>query len=101
MGIALLLPVPQPPSGGDELDIPSGGSPSPPSSWPATSGFKQSETVAYLKGGTLVIAGGHRTVDRFTMPVIGGTGRYEGARGSAAFSPGPQQTESLDVHLLP
>jgi len=64
-------------------------------------GFKQSETVTYLKGGTLVIAGGHRTVDRFTMPVIGGTGRYEGARGSAAFSPGPQQTELLDVHLLP
>lgn len=67
----------------------------------ADAGFEQSETVAYLGPDTLVMSGGHGTVDRFTLPVSGGTGRYAGARGSAAFSPGPQGVELVTVHLLP
>ncbi|MDQ6777342.1 MAG: hypothetical protein M3071_14245 [Actinomycetota bacterium] len=65
----------------------------------ASHGTEQSTVTVFLRGGQLVTAGGHATVDRFSMAVAGGTGRYAGARGTVAIAPGPHHTEHATVRL--
>jgi hypothetical protein len=62
-------------------------------------GLEQSETVVYLPGGTLVLDGGHPTQDTFSLPVVGGTGKYVGASGVGNFSPGPNGTQRATITL--
>jgi hypothetical protein len=52
-----------------------------------------------LPGGQIESAGGHGTVARFSMPVVGGTGTYEGARGVLSIAPGKHGSELVTVTL--
>jgi hypothetical protein len=56
--------------------------------------------VFAVAGLRIAITGGHATASRFTLPVVGGTGRYAGARGTFAVAPGKGETEQLTVTLL-
>src|SRR3954453_5446373 len=63
-------------------------------------GAEQGSFTLYLADGEIVVTGGHATASRFTLPVVGGTGRYAGARGTFAVAPGKGETEHLTVRLL-
>lgn len=65
----------------------------------ASRGTEQSTMIISLPTGQLVITGGHRTADRFSMAVVGGTGRYAGARGTISITPGPHDSEHATIHL--
>jgi hypothetical protein len=65
----------------------------------ARHGTEQNSLTLYLANGTIAVVGGHATTDRFTMPVIGGTGGYAGARGTLAIAPGKSGTERIIVTL--
>lgn len=65
----------------------------------ANHGTEQSTVTVALPDGQIVTTGGHRTVDRFTMAVVGGTGRYTGARGTVSITPGPHDSEHATIHL--
>ncbi|HEY4348895.1 MAG TPA: hypothetical protein VGM80_15030, partial [Gaiellaceae bacterium] len=47
------------------------------------------DTVTMLPGGTVIASGKAISISRptITIPVVGGTGRYEGARGTITISP--------------
>jgi hypothetical protein len=62
-------------------------------------GLEQSETVVYLPGGTLVLDGGYPSQDGFSLPVVGGTGKYVGASGVGTFSPGAHDTQRVTIAL--
>lgn len=47
----------------------------------ANHGTEQSTVIVFLARGQLVTTGGHATVERFSMAVVGGTGPYARARG--------------------
>jgi hypothetical protein len=63
-------------------------------------GAEQGSFTLYLADGEIAVTGGHATASRFTLPVVGGTGRYAGARGTFAVAPGKGETEQLTVTLL-
>jgi hypothetical protein len=63
-------------------------------------GAEQGAFTLYLAGGELAVTGGHATTSRYTLPVVGGNGRYAGARGTIAVAPGKRETERLTVTLL-
>jgi hypothetical protein len=65
----------------------------------ARRGGEQTSFTLYLAGGEVVVTGGHSTSARFTLPVVGGTGRYAGARGTMAIAPGPSESEHLTITL--
>ncbi len=65
----------------------------------ASHGSEQSTVIVFLHGGQLVTTGGHATVARFSMAVVGGTGRYAGARGTVHIVPGPHGSERATVRL--
>lgn len=65
----------------------------------ARHGSEQSTVVAFLPGGQIVMTGGHATTDRFIAPVVGGTGRYAGARGTATIAAGAHGRENVTVEL--
>jgi hypothetical protein len=54
----------------------------------------------YLRDGTLVAEGGHGLSSHFTIPVAGGTGKYAGAHGTLAVSPGRNESEQITVTLF-
>jgi hypothetical protein len=62
-------------------------------------GTEQNAITLLLRDGTIASAGAHGTVDRFSMPVVGGTGAYEGARGVLSVSPGRHGAETMTVSL--
>lgn len=62
-------------------------------------GHEHTTFVLELSGGQLVVTGGHATTSRFTMPLVGGTGSYRGARGTMTIAPGAGETERLTVSL--
>ena len=62
---------------------------------PLSVGVEISTDTFVLPGGTLVAIGSHRTVDRFVLPIVGGTGVYARARGTLAIAPGAKGTERL------
>lgn len=64
-----------------------------------SNGLEQSETVVYLAGGTIVLDGGHPTQDDFSLPVVGGTGKYVGASGVGNFAPGPNGKQRATIVL--
>lgn len=66
---------------------------------PLSVGVEISTDTFSLPNGTLVAVGSHRTVDRFTLPIVGGTGAYAGARGTLSVAPGAKATEHLTVTL--
>lgn len=66
---------------------------------PLSVGVEISTDAFVLPGGTLVAVGSHRTVDRFALPVVGGTGAYAGAHGTLAIAPGAKGTERLTLTL--
>lgn len=60
----------------------------------------EEETVSLsLAHGTIEAQGGHATTNRFAVPVIGGTGRYAGVRGTLAVAPGRHGAERVTVRL--
>jgi hypothetical protein len=63
-------------------------------------GAEQGSFTLYLADGEIAVTGGHATTSRFTLPVVGGTGRYAGARGTLAVAPGKGETARLTVTLL-
>jgi hypothetical protein len=63
------------------------------------SGSEQTGMTLFLSGGQLSLAGGHGTVDRFAVPVVGGTGSYAGARGVAQFAPAAHGRVKITVAL--
>jgi len=65
----------------------------------ARHGREHAMITLYFRGGTLVAEGGHGLANRFTMPVVGGTGSYAGARGTLAVSPGKKDSEIITVTL--
>jgi len=65
----------------------------------ARHGREHAMITLYFSGGTLVAEGGHGLESRFTMPVVGGTGSYAGARGTLAVSPGKKESEMITVTL--
>lgn len=65
----------------------------------ANHGTEQSTVDVFLRDGQLVTTGGHATVARFSMAVVGGTGRYSGARGTVNIAPGPHNSEHANVQL--
>lgn len=66
---------------------------------PLSVGVEISTDTFVLPAGTLVAVGSHRTVDRFSLPVVGGTGSYAGARGTVTVAPGAKGTERLTFTL--
>jgi allene oxide cyclase-like protein len=54
-----------------------------------------------LPNGTITAAGQHASSDRYSMAIVGGTGAYVGARGTASFSPAPHDAVRVSVSLLP
>jgi hypothetical protein len=52
-----------------------------------------------LPGGQIDAAGMHATVNRFTVPVTGGTGDYAGSRGVLSIAPAQHGRESLTLTL--
>ncbi len=62
-------------------------------------GMELVATSASLPGGTLSALGGHATVDRFTLPVLGGTGRYLGTTGTLTISPAAHGTDRIVLKL--
>ena len=66
----------------------------------ARRGSENNSLYLTLPDGEIQTSGVHGTVSRFHMPVTGGTGAYEGARGVLAVSPGPRgSAEQLTVTL--
>jgi hypothetical protein len=66
----------------------------------ARRGTEHNHLSLTLPGGELETSGTHGLVSRFQMPVTGGTGDYEGARGVMAVSPGPKgSAERVTVTL--
>ncbi len=53
-----------------------------------------------LPGGAITAAGEHPSVDRYSMPIVGGTGAYAGARGTASFAPAPDHAVRVTFSLL-
>lgn len=62
-------------------------------------GLEQTTLTAFLPHGQVVATGGHRTVDRFTLPVVGGTGTYAGAAGTLSIRPGRHGSEVARLAL--
>ena len=66
----------------------------------ARRGTEDNDLYLMLPGGDIESSGVHGTVDRFHMPVTGGTGSYEGARGVLTVAPGPRgSAEKITVTL--
>ena len=65
----------------------------------AKHGTEQNEFTLFLAGGQIAVSGGHATSSRFTMPIIGGTGDYTGARGTLSVEPGAHGTERITVQI--
>ena len=64
--------------------------------------------TAYLSGGTIFVNGMGLTTEQgdegLTLPIVGGTGRYAGARGYVVHRPlgnGNGNKSNLEFHLLP
>ena len=63
--------------------------------------------TAYLGGGTIFVNGMGRTTEgneSVTLPIVGGTGKYAGARGYVVHRPlgnGNGNKSNLEFHLLP
>jgi len=61
----------------------------------------------YLSGGTMFVQGMARTINgpsNFTLPILGGTGKYTGAKGSVAvraLAGNGGNKSNLEFHLLP
>lgn len=62
-------------------------------------GTEQNQFSLRLSDGQIEVAGGHPTTNRFSMPVVGGTGAYEGAHGVMTVAPRKGQSETLSVTL--
>jgi hypothetical protein len=62
-------------------------------------GSERSAVTLQLRTGTIEAEGTHATADRYRVPVLGGTGRYAGARGVAAFAPAGRERVSVTVRL--
>jgi hypothetical protein len=62
-------------------------------------GTERNELSLTLPGGQVEASGMHRTVDRFTTPISGGTGSYQGARGILSIAPGKHGSETVAVTL--
>ena len=54
-----------------------------------------------LPNGTITAAGEHASTDRFSMAIVGGTGAYAGASGTASFSAAPHDAVRVSLKLLP
>jgi hypothetical protein len=54
-----------------------------------------------LPSGTVTAAGVHAAQDSFTLPVVGGTGAYEGVRGTASFAAGAGGAVRVTLSLEP
>jgi hypothetical protein len=52
-----------------------------------------------LPSGTITAAGVHAAQDSFTLPVLGGTGAYEGAHGTASFAAGAKGAVRVTLSL--
>lgn len=65
----------------------------------AEHGTEHSTTVLSTPHGEIVTLGAHATVSRFATAVVGGTGRYAGARGTITVAPGPRRTERVTIEL--
>jgi hypothetical protein len=64
------------------------------------------EVQVYLNGGTVFVEGMARFVNgltTFTLPVVGGTGKYDNVRGYLIVKqlPGSVDKEAFEFHLLP
>lgn len=66
---------------------------------PASAGVELTTATLMLSDGTLVAVGSHRSVERFTMPILGGTGLYAGKQGTISFAPLPKGAERLTIKL--
>ncbi len=64
-------------------------------------GSAQCSVTLFLSGGTIAVDGGVRFAKTFSLPVVGGTGTYEGARGSVLIEDLKGGRSNLTVHLLP
>lgn len=62
-------------------------------------GTEHSTTVLTTRNGEIVTLGAHPTVARFATAVVGGTGRYVGARGTMTVAPGARRTERVTIEL--
>ncbi len=69
---------------------------------PARKGaIAQCSVTLFLKDGTIAVEGGTRFAKTLVIPVVGGTGTYEGARGSLLVEELKGKRSNLTVHLLP
>ena len=65
----------------------------------ARHGTESNQVSLTLPGGHVEAAGMHATVNRFSVPVTGGTGDYAGARGVLAVAPAQHGRESMTLTL--
>ena len=63
----------------------------------ANQGQEQQSITLHLSDGDLTTAGGIATADSYTVPVVGGSGAYAGARGEMSARSAPHDTETLTV----
>lgn len=61
----------------------------------ARRGAEHVALTLYLQTGTIEVQGGHRLTGRFTLPIVGGTDAYDGARGTAQVSPAGHGSEQI------
>jgi hypothetical protein len=54
-----------------------------------------------LPNGSVTAAGEHPSNDRYSLAIVGGTGAYAGARGTASFSPASHDAVRITFSLLP
>ena len=67
---------------------------------PLSVGVEISTDTFVVPGGSLVAVGSHRTTDRFSLPLVGGTGAFAGAHGTLTVAPGTKGTERLTFRLF-
>lgn len=63
-------------------------------------GQEQTTVTVSLAGGQLVAIGSHPTVDRFTIPIVGGTGPYLAAAGALTLAPAKHGAEHVMLTLV-
>jgi hypothetical protein len=67
----------------------------------AGAGSELQTTAFALRDGTLTAVGTHPSAERFSLPIVSGTGAYAGARGTAAFASAPHDAVRVTITLLP
>jgi hypothetical protein len=62
-------------------------------------GTETTAMTLHLPGGEIVAEGDHALVERYVVPVTGGSGRYAGAGGTIRTSPAGGESTRLTIHL--